>query len=159
MPAVPSPARSPVAILRRVSIVLVLAIAFTAAAVPSRAQSADSLSEPLPTTAAQPLSPPRIGGYIQARTSAVQDIGFNAFLNRARASVDGARPARFAYRLLVEFQASAGVRAPATVSLREAVTLEPGAVGRDRGRVQDAVHARVPDPGAAARDGGPRGGR
>src|SRR5262245_5153584 len=114
-------ARGRAAIGRSAAPILVLVLVLGLFSTPSRAQSADSLSEPLPPTAAQPLSPPRIGGYIQARTSAVQDIGFNAFLNRARASVDGALPARFAYRLLVEFQASAGVRAPATVSLREAV--------------------------------------
>jgi hypothetical protein len=36
-------------------------------------------------------------------------------------SVDGALPSKFSYRLLAEFQASAGVRSPATVSLREAI--------------------------------------
>ena len=89
----------------------------------ARAQYSDTLSVPPPgsASAGAGVSPPRIGGYIQARMSGVQDIGFNAFLNRARASVDGALPARFAYRLLAEFQASAGARAPATVSLREAV--------------------------------------
>jgi hypothetical protein len=100
---------------------LVLALGgFTSVA---QAQDSDTLSTPPPGSASvgTALSPPRLGGYIQARISNVQDIGFNAFLNRARASVDGALPAHFAYRLLVEFQASAGVRAPATVSLREAV--------------------------------------
>ena len=86
----------------------------------ARAADADSLG--VPTTAASPaVTPPRVGGYIQARQTLVEGVGYSAFLNRARASVDGALPAKFAYRLLVEFQASAGVRAPATVSLREAV--------------------------------------
>src|SRR5262245_27057006 len=80
----------------------------------------DSLVE-RPVTAATPIPLPRLGGYIQARQTAVEGVGYSAFLNRARASVDGALRYRFTYRLLVEFQASAGVRAPATVSLREAV--------------------------------------
>ena len=102
---------------------LVLQLALTLSASVARAQSGDSLSTPPPasTAAGTTISPPRVGGYIQARTASVTDIGFNAFLNRARVSVDGALPQKFAYRLLVEFQASAGVRSPATVSLREAV--------------------------------------
>jgi hypothetical protein len=87
----------------------------------AQAPSPDSLRTPAPGSAAGTISPPRVGGYIQARQTAVEGVGFSSFLNRARASVDGALPARFAYRLLVEFQAAAGVRAPATVSLREAV--------------------------------------
>ena len=100
-----------------------VALAIGMLASSAHAQDSDTLSTPAPGSASAGIgvTPPRIGGYIQARVSNVQDIGFNAFLNRARASVDGALPYRFAYRLLVEFQASAGVRAPATVSLREAV--------------------------------------
>src|SRR5262249_37887533 len=81
----------------------------------------DSAAWATPLTAATPIPLPRVGGYIQARQTMVEGVGYSAFLNRARASVDGALPARFSYRLLVEFQASAGARAPATVSLREAV--------------------------------------
>jgi hypothetical protein len=87
----------------------------------AHAQAVDSLAAPLMASAASSLSPPRVGGYIQARTARVTDIGFNAFLNRARVSVDGALPQKFTYRLLAEFEASAGVKAPATVSLREAI--------------------------------------
>src|SRR5215471_1050308 len=97
-----------------------LTVALNLLASIARAQHADTLSAQ-PASAGTGFSPPRIGGYIQARTARITDIGFNAFLNRARVSVDGALPQKFAYRLLAEFQASAGVRAPATVSLREAV--------------------------------------
>ena len=100
------------------------ALGFLLAAAPlagiARAETdADSLAAPASAVGSNPA--PRVGGYIQARTSVVEDIGFNAALNRARASLDGALPARFSYRLLVEFEAPAGARAPATVSLREAV--------------------------------------
>ncbi|HXS81127.1 MAG TPA: porin [Methylomirabilota bacterium] len=109
--------------IARVAVSSLLTLACGCLASAARAQYADTTTVPPPGSAAVGIgpSPPRVGGYIQARMSAVQDIGFNAFLNRARASVDGALPYRFAYRLLVEFQASAGVRSPATVSLREAV--------------------------------------
>jgi len=108
---------------RRPAASFAISLAITLLASVARAQSGDSLSTPPPASApaGTPISPPRVGGYIQARTASVTDIGFNAFLNRARVSVDGALPQRFSYRLLAEFQASAGVRSPATVSLREAV--------------------------------------
>src|SRR5262245_10590624 len=111
------------ALAGRITVASCFALLLVGFAPVARAQYADTLSVPPPGSASAGVgvSPPRVGGYIQARTAHVQDIGFNAFLNRARASVDGALPYRFAYRLLVEFQASAGVRAPATVSLREAV--------------------------------------
>jgi len=116
----PAPASHPGG---RVALAIAFSLVLGALATPSRAQDADTSAVPPRgnASAGTGVTPPRVGGYIQARMSAVQDIGFNAFLNRARASIDGALPARFAYRLLVEFQASAGVRAPATVSLREAV--------------------------------------
>ena len=66
------------------------------------------------------LSPPRLGGYLQARETAQEELGVAALLNRARLSLDGSLPSRFAYRFLVETEASAGARNPATVSLREA---------------------------------------
>ena len=64
---------------------------------------------------------PRLGGYIQLRETAAEGIGLSAALNRARFSADGSLPSRFSYRLLVETEASAGIRNPATVSLREAI--------------------------------------
>jgi hypothetical protein len=64
---------------------------------------------------------PRLGGYLQARGIAQEELGFTALLNRARFSIDGTLPSRFTYRVLVEMQASAGIRLPATVSLREAI--------------------------------------
>lgn len=70
---------------------------------------------------AQGVQAPRVGGYIQARETAQERAGLSASLNRARFSIDGSLPSAFAYRLLVETEASAGVRAPATVSLREAI--------------------------------------
>ncbi len=65
------------------------------------------------------LAAPRVGGYIQVREVAQERVGITATLNRARLSIDGALPARFSYRLLVELEASAGARSPSTPSLRE----------------------------------------
>ncbi|NOT33159.1 MAG: hypothetical protein HOP12_03215 [Candidatus Eisenbacteria bacterium] len=64
---------------------------------------------------------PRIGGYIQLREVAQERVGLTASLNRARISVDGNAASGFSYRLLAEFEASAGARNPAMVSLREAI--------------------------------------
>ncbi len=64
--------------------------------------------------------PPRLGGYIQLRETAIERAGISAALNRARFSIDGALPQHFSYRALVELEASAGVKNPAAVSLREA---------------------------------------
>ena len=81
----------------------------------------DSSSLPIASAAVAPSLPaPRVGGYIQARELGQERVGLTALLNRVRVSVDGALPSRFAYRFLAEFQASAGARSPATVSLREA---------------------------------------
>jgi hypothetical protein len=74
-----------------------------------------------PTAAAGGVRLPKLGGYIQARQVAQKDVGLTALLNRARFSIDGALPDLFLYRLLVETETSAGVRLPATVSLREAI--------------------------------------
>src|SRR5689334_5607327 len=106
---------------RRLAAILALTSTILGAA--AHAQAPDSLGAPTPVAGSTSagVSPPRVGGYIQARTASATNIGFNAFLNRARVSVDGALPQKFAYRLLAEFQASAGVRSPATVSLREAI--------------------------------------
>ena len=73
-----------------------------------------------PIAAAPALPTPRLGGYFQAREIAQEQVGLTALLNRARFSIDGALPSRFSYRALVELEASAGVRNPAIVSLREA---------------------------------------
>ncbi|HTM58513.1 MAG TPA: porin [Candidatus Udaeobacter sp.] len=83
----------------------------------------------IPATAATPgITPPRLGGYVQAREMAQEHVGVTAVLNRARFSIDGSLPQRFAYRLLVETEASAGRTSPATVSLREAIVRwSPGA--------------------------------
>ena len=97
---------------------------------PASAQAvggADSTLASAPTPVAVAAAPtsglpaPRLGGYLQAREIAQQHVGLTAVLNRARFSIDGALPSRFAYRMLVETEASAGAKAPATVSLREAV--------------------------------------
>ena len=73
-----------------------------------------------PVASAPALPAPRLGGYMQVRELAQNRVGLTAFLNRARFSVDGALPGKFSYRFLTELEASAGARAAATVSLREA---------------------------------------
>jgi len=79
-----------------------------------------SLADP-PIAASIALPAPRLGGYVQAREMAQERVGLTTVLNRARFSIDGTLPAKFTYRFLIELQASAGARSPATVSLREAV--------------------------------------
>ncbi len=64
--------------------------------------------------------PPKVGGYIQLRETAIERAGMSAALNRARFSIDGTLPQHFSYRALVELESSAGVKNPAAVSLREA---------------------------------------
>jgi phosphate-selective porin O/P len=99
---------------------VVAAVACIFAAHAHAAAPADSLSLPAaPVTTV--IAVPRLGGYFQARQVAQEQVGLTMFLNRARLSVDGTLPARFAYRALLEMQASAGARLPATVSLREAI--------------------------------------
>jgi hypothetical protein len=66
------------------------------------------------------VAPPRVGGYLQWREVGQDRIGLTSYLNRARLSLDGGLTAGFTYRLLVEFEASAGAKSPATPSLREA---------------------------------------
>lgn len=86
------------------------------------AAGADSLGAMTPVPATVTTFPaPRLGGYIQLREVAQEKVGLTATLNRARFSIDGGLPARFTYRFLVELEASAGARNPATVSLREAI--------------------------------------
>ncbi len=101
---------------------MALAVALAAvAAVPSTAAERDSI---LAAAEVPPLVPalaaPRLGGYLQARSTAQAHVGLTNTLNRARFSIDGALPARFSYRFLVELEASAGARSPSTPSLREA---------------------------------------
>ena len=71
--------------------------------------------------AAQEVAPPRLGGYVQVRSTAQERVGFTTFINRARLSAEGQIPTRFSYRLLIEYEASAGRNLPAMVSLREAM--------------------------------------
>jgi hypothetical protein len=98
------------------------AIAFLVPTIARPAALADSSElATAPSPAPATLPAPELGGYLQAREVAQEHVGLTAFLNRARFSIDGALPSRFAYRALVELEASAGARNPATVSLREAV--------------------------------------
>ncbi len=81
------------------------------------------------------LAPPKVGGYVQLREVAQRKVGLTASLNRARFSVDGPLPSQVSYRLLVETEASAGARSPATVSLREAIIRwAPGAFALTAGQ-------------------------
>ncbi len=67
------------------------------------------------------IPPPRIGGYMQTRATYLTPTRWSFTLNRARFSIDGALPDRFAYRLLVETESAATATVPATVALREAI--------------------------------------
>ena len=100
---------------------LVLSMLAFAAARSAHAEGDSAAVAPPSIPSVAGLTPPRIGGYIQAREVAQERVGLTALLNRARFSIDGALPAKFAYRALVELEASAGARAAATVSLREAI--------------------------------------
>lgn len=99
---------------------LVLAVAMLPAGAPS-AQPSDTTSTPAAIAAPSPnaVSPPKVGGYLQARETWMKGVGLTATLNRARVSVDGALPARFSYRFLVEFEAVSGTTG--LVSLRDAL--------------------------------------
>src|SRR5258706_1689853 len=70
---------------------------------------------------AQSIPPPKLGGYLQVKEVADQDVGLTATLNRARVSIDGSLPAYFSYRFLVEMEAPAAGPNPAPFSLREAI--------------------------------------
>lgn len=90
---------------------------------PAAAAPAPAVAPPAtaaPAAASPAVAPPKLGGYMQVREVAVHGAGVSMLLNRARLSADGTLPSRFAYRVLVEFEASAGVKNPATPSLREA---------------------------------------
>lgn len=107
---------------RPVAAALAIGLAGLSCIVPriSRAAApADSSS--LPSMNAPALPAPKLGGYIQAREIAQERVGLTAVLNRARFSIDGSLPSAFTYRALVEMQAAAGSRLPASVSLREAI--------------------------------------
>jgi phosphate-selective porin len=69
----------------------------------------------------EPAPPPRVNGYIQVRESYQEGPGLTATLNRARATVSGPLPGRFAYRLMAEFEAPTTPRTAAIVSLRDAL--------------------------------------
>src|SRR5437899_6178690 len=103
----------------------ILLLAGLPAAAPWTTATADTADSSLVPIAAAPAPAgtpmPRLGGYIQAREVAQEQVGVTAALNRARFSIDGALPSSFSYRALVEMEASAGARSPATVSLREAI--------------------------------------
>ncbi|HEY6866990.1 MAG TPA: porin [Candidatus Eisenbacteria bacterium] len=101
---------------------VIVPLAFGARGAASAGAVSDSAaSPPASTPAPAPVPLPKLGGYIQAREVAQEHVGLTATLNRARFSIDGALPLKFAYRALVEMQASAGAKLPATVSLREAI--------------------------------------
>lgn len=85
--------------------------------------------------AAQDFVPPKLGGYIQLRETAQEDVGLTATLNRARFSIEGPLPSRFSYRFLVELEAATGARTPAAVGLREAmIRWAPGAFAMTMGQ-------------------------
>jgi len=101
---------------------LALAVLLLAARPARSAPPPDSTFALPPLTSAQPgIALPRLGGYIQVRAVGQKSVGMTTTLNRARFSIDGALPRRFAYRVLVEMQAATGARTPATPSLREAI--------------------------------------
>lgn len=105
------------------TVAAILVMLFTAMPDDAGAAAAESLAAPavpVPATVVSFLAP-RLGGYIQVREVGQEKVGLTATLNRARFSMDGGLPARFTYRFLVELEASAGARNPATVSLREAI--------------------------------------
>ena len=102
-------------------LMLVLALAATGVTYAQPAALQDTTRAPLGTPATTLLPAPRLTGYLQLREVAQPGTGLSAFLNRVRFSIEGALPSRLSYRLLTEWQASAGSRAPATPSLREAV--------------------------------------
>ena len=107
-----------------VTTAVALAVAGLGALVPAASHAAASpestATAPAPVAASASLPAPKLGGYIQVRELAEEQVGLTSYLNRARFSVDGALPSRFSYRLLTELEASAGAKSAATVSLREA---------------------------------------
>jgi hypothetical protein len=107
-------------LLGRVALMCVAAsLALPSGVFAASADSAAADAMPVPPVAT--IAAPRMGGYIQVRETAQKRVGLSALVNRGRFSMDGALPARFSYRFLVELEASAGAANPATVSLREAI--------------------------------------
>ena len=127
MRTAPANALEPLGEFIRAAILFAVWVACAAPWTAALATEADSSlviasSAPAASTPAIPALPaPKLGGYIQAREIAQEHVGVTAVLNRARFSIDGALPSKFSYRALVEMEASAGARSPATVSLREAI--------------------------------------
>ena len=107
--------------MRRFNLVLLCTGSALLATASPRAAVPTEVPQAVAPTAPPAISAPRIGGYFQVRSFAQKDVGVTTFLNRARVGLEGPLPARFSYRFLAEFQASAGARLPATVSLREAI--------------------------------------
>jgi len=99
--------------------VLLWSLGATSRAGAQAAGPADSSGAVTTAPAAPAVSPPKPFGYIQARETWQEHIGFTATLNRARIGVEGALPSHFNYRVLVEFEAAAG-KLPSTPSLRDA---------------------------------------
>jgi phosphate-selective porin len=103
------------------AVVLVLAAA-RAAGAQSAAPPDTTPHVPAPSAApASPtISPPKLTGYMQARATVEKEIGLTATLNRVRFGAEGSLPNRFAYRVMVEYEASGNARTAAGVSLRDA---------------------------------------
>jgi hypothetical protein len=110
---------------------LALAAALGAVLVTAPVAHAQSAPPPASTLPA----PPKLGGYVQVRETAADEIGLTATLNRARFSIDGTMPSKFSYRFLVELEATAGARVASTPSLREAnLKWSPGALSFTAGQ-------------------------
>jgi hypothetical protein len=86
------------------------------------ARDAGAQSSVLPPVAAPSsgIAAPKLTGYVQARATVEERIGFTATLNRVRLGADGTLPNRFTYRVMAEFEASGTARTAASVSLRDA---------------------------------------
>jgi hypothetical protein len=113
------PARQFLAALALAAAPIVCALSTGVARAASAADSA-AVSALAMVTPSLSLPAPRLGGYVQVRELAQEQVGLTAYLNRARFSIDGSLPSKFTYRLLTELEASAGAKSAATVSLREA---------------------------------------
>lgn len=108
-------------IARALSLLLLLGVGTTVPAGRGYAQSPDSTAVPPPGTAQTSVPSAKLGGYAQVRETFRDEVGLSATINRARLSVDGTLPARLSYRVMAEYEATAGVNVPAVVSLRDAL--------------------------------------
>ncbi len=97
---------------------LLVAVLATSPAFPAP-DSAETVFDLAPAPPTMPA--PKLGGYLQARSTAQEQVGLTSILNRARFSIDGSLPASFSYRVLFEMEAAAGAKSPSTPSLREGV--------------------------------------